>query len=63
MTDSHDTQTHGHLKVLCVDDNEDAADSLGEMLVMAGHDVTVLSLGGQGFSFYAVHQGWGREPS
>jgi CheY-like chemotaxis protein len=41
MTDSHDTQTHGHLKVLCVDDNEDAADSLGEMLVMAGHDVTV----------------------
>jgi CheY-like chemotaxis protein len=41
MTDSHDTPPHGPLKVLCVDDNEDAADTLGEMLSIAGHDVTV----------------------
>lgn len=41
MTDSHDTQWHGSLKVLCVDDNEDAADTLGEMLAMAGHEVVV----------------------
>jgi len=41
MTDSQDPQAHSSLKVLCVDDNEDAADTLGEMLAMAGHDVTV----------------------
>jgi CheY-like chemotaxis protein len=29
------------MKILCVDDNQDAADSLGEMLAMAGHEVVV----------------------
>ncbi len=29
------------LRILCVDDNADAADSLGEMLSMAGHSVMV----------------------
>ena len=29
------------LRILCVDDNADAADSLGEMLSMAGHGVMV----------------------
>lgn len=29
------------LRILCVDDNEDAADTLGEMLSMAGHCVAV----------------------
>ena len=41
MTDSYDKLPHGPLKVLCVDDNVDAADTLGEMLSMAGHEVTV----------------------
>jgi two-component system OmpR family response regulator len=39
--DSHDRQPHGPLRVLCVDDNADAADSLGEMLSLAGHEVVV----------------------
>jgi CheY-like chemotaxis protein len=39
-------EANGHgspepLRVLCVDDNEDAADTLGEMLTMAGHEVAV----------------------
>jgi CheY-like chemotaxis protein len=29
------------LKILCVDDNQDAADTLGEVLAMAGHEVVV----------------------
>jgi CheY-like chemotaxis protein len=29
------------MRILCVDDNRDAADSLGEMLAMAGHEVVV----------------------
>jgi CheY-like chemotaxis protein len=29
------------LKVLCVDDNADAADTLGQMLAMQGHDVSI----------------------
>jgi len=29
------------LRILCVDDNQDAADSLGEMLTLAGHEVVV----------------------
>ena len=29
------------MRVLCVDDNWDAADSLGELLAMAGHEVVV----------------------
>ncbi|HVL12211.1 MAG TPA: response regulator [Gemmata sp.] len=33
--------TPGSLRVLCVDDNFDAADSLGEMLAIAGHEVVV----------------------
>jgi len=41
MNDSHDKPPHGTLKVLCVDDNEDAADTLGEMLAIAGHEVAV----------------------
>lgn len=40
-TDSHNRYLHGPLKVLCVDDNEDAADTLGEMLTLAGHEVVV----------------------
>ncbi len=45
MTDSHsgsrgDGSPHT-LKILCVDDNEDAADTLGQMLSMCGHDVTI----------------------
>jgi CheY-like chemotaxis protein len=45
MTDSH-SGSNPHLskeplRVLCVDDNEDAADTLGQMLTMAGHDVAV----------------------
>ena len=43
MTDSHANphDTSEPLKVLCVDDNEDAADTLGEMLAINGHDVAV----------------------
>jgi two-component system OmpR family response regulator len=41
MNDAHDKPSHGPLKVLCVDDNEDAADTLGEILSIAGHDVAV----------------------
>src|SRR5687768_914278 len=40
-SDSHDTTSPEPLKVLCVDDNEDAADTLGEMLSINGHDVAV----------------------
>jgi two-component system OmpR family response regulator len=29
------------MRILCVDDNRDAADSLGEMLALAGHEVVV----------------------
>jgi two-component system OmpR family response regulator len=29
------------MRVLCVDDNQEAADSLGEMLALAGHEVVV----------------------
>lgn len=39
MTDTH--LAPGPLKVLCVDDNEDAADTLGQMLAMNGHDVAI----------------------
>ena len=41
MMDSLERHSHEPLKILCVDDNIDAADSLGEMLSMAGHRVSV----------------------
>lgn len=41
VTVSNDNESHGPLKVLCVDDNEDAADTLGELLSIAGHDVAI----------------------
>ena len=45
MTDSHldtdDRASPEPLKILCVDDNEDAADTLGQMLSMIGHDVAI----------------------
>ena len=45
MTESHSDSTSNSspepLKVLCVDDNEDAADTLGQMLAMNGHDVAI----------------------
>ena len=40
-SDSHDISSPEPLKVLCVDDNEDAADTLGEMLSISGHEVAV----------------------
>ena len=40
-SDSHDILSPEPLKVLCVDDNEDAADTLGEMLSISGHEVAV----------------------
>jgi CheY-like chemotaxis protein len=42
MPDLHDDDPAPRpLKVLCVDDNRDAADTLGQMLSMVGHDVSV----------------------
>jgi CheY-like chemotaxis protein len=45
MTDLHINQDNyrspAPLKVLCVDDNEDAVDTLGQMLEMRGHDVAI----------------------
>jgi two-component system OmpR family response regulator len=45
MTDSHANPIHQKepkpLKVLCVDDNEDAADTLGQMLSIVGHEVAI----------------------
>ena len=41
MTVSNDNQTHEPLNVLCVDDNEDAADTLGEMLSIVGHNAAI----------------------
>ena len=40
-SDSHDILSPEPLKVLCVDDNEDAADTLGELLSISGHEVAV----------------------
>ena len=41
MTVSNDNQSHEPLNVLCVDDNQDAADTLGEMLSIVGHNAAI----------------------